>query len=281
MQHPKHRQVYEALAHQISGGMTAGERLPSEADLVRRFGASRITVGRALRDLQMAGLVERRAGSGTFVRAPRAVLAHAVLRRVDSGGGRGRGVRRDLSRPAGGAGSAPARAGVGEPAHDHDLEGRPCLAPVRAVRRAAGGRRLLRAHRADRRQGHREPAHRRCPGRRAHSRGAHRPRDRAVPQARPSRSGGAGQPSRRRDGDRASALARLSAPGVSWPAQRGQQRGRARSGVPRSRAPVAASTPITLASGGTTPPIACAWQRCSSATRPMASCARAIARQPS
>jgi DNA-binding LacI/PurR family transcriptional regulator len=36
--------------------------------LVGRFGLSRITVGRALRDLQAAGLVERRAGSGTFVR---------------------------------------------------------------------------------------------------------------------------------------------------------------------------------------------------------------------
>ena len=71
---PKHRQVYEALVQQITGGrMKAGERLPSEADLVRRFGASRITVGRALRDLQTDGLVERRAGSGTFVRAPRAL----------------------------------------------------------------------------------------------------------------------------------------------------------------------------------------------------------------
>ena len=71
---PKHRQVYDALVQQITGGrMRAGDRLPSEADLVRRFGASRITVGRALRDLQLAGLVERRAGSGTFVRAPRAI----------------------------------------------------------------------------------------------------------------------------------------------------------------------------------------------------------------
>ena len=70
---PKYRQVYDALVQQIiAGRMAAGARLPSEADLVRRFGASRITVGRALRDLQAAGLVERRAGSGTFVRAPRA-----------------------------------------------------------------------------------------------------------------------------------------------------------------------------------------------------------------
>ena len=42
--------------------------MPSEAELVRAFGASRITVGRAVRELQRAGLVERRAGSGTYVK---------------------------------------------------------------------------------------------------------------------------------------------------------------------------------------------------------------------
>jgi hypothetical protein len=52
-----------------------GDRLPSEAELERRFGASRITVGRAVRDLQIAGVVERRAGSGTFVKAPSATGA--------------------------------------------------------------------------------------------------------------------------------------------------------------------------------------------------------------
>ena len=68
---PKHRQVYEALEKEIqTGHWRRGERLPSESDLVRRFGASRITVGRAVRDLQLAGLVERRAGSGTYVRSP-------------------------------------------------------------------------------------------------------------------------------------------------------------------------------------------------------------------
>jgi len=46
-----------------------GARLPSEAQLVKRFSVSRPTVGRALRDLQEQGLIERRAGSGTYVRA--------------------------------------------------------------------------------------------------------------------------------------------------------------------------------------------------------------------
>ena len=69
---PKHQQVYQALQREIqSGRLKRGDRLPSEAELVRTFGASRITVGRAVRDLQIAGLVERRVGSG-HLRARRA-----------------------------------------------------------------------------------------------------------------------------------------------------------------------------------------------------------------
>jgi GntR family transcriptional regulator, arabinose operon transcriptional repressor len=68
---PKYQQVYTALRRQIqSGRLKKGDRLPSEAQLGRTFGASRITVGRAVRDLAAAGLVERRAGSGTYVRNP-------------------------------------------------------------------------------------------------------------------------------------------------------------------------------------------------------------------
>lgn len=68
---PKYRRVYNALREEIDGGaLAAGQRLPSESALVKAFGASRITVGRALRDLQQEGLIERRAGSGTFVRPP-------------------------------------------------------------------------------------------------------------------------------------------------------------------------------------------------------------------
>ncbi|HUR36159.1 MAG TPA: GntR family transcriptional regulator [Vicinamibacterales bacterium] len=68
---PKYQQVYSALRRDIqSGRLSKGDRLPSEADLGKLFGASRITVGRAVRDLQAAGLVERRAGAGTFVRTP-------------------------------------------------------------------------------------------------------------------------------------------------------------------------------------------------------------------
>jgi GntR family transcriptional regulator, arabinose operon transcriptional repressor len=65
----KHLHVFTTIRREIeSGRYKAGDRLPSEAELVQRFGHSRITVGRALRDLQSEGLIERRAGSGTYVR---------------------------------------------------------------------------------------------------------------------------------------------------------------------------------------------------------------------
>jgi GntR family transcriptional regulator, arabinose operon transcriptional repressor len=66
---PKYRQVFSTLRRDIeTGRLKRGDRVPSEAELVRTFGASRITVGRAVRELQRAGLVERRAGSGTYVK---------------------------------------------------------------------------------------------------------------------------------------------------------------------------------------------------------------------
>lgn len=66
---PKYQLVFENLRQEIlSGQFRAGQKIPSEAHLEKRFGASRITIGRAVRDLCHQGLVERRAGSGTFVR---------------------------------------------------------------------------------------------------------------------------------------------------------------------------------------------------------------------
>lgn len=67
---PRYQQVLSILRKEIASGRYAsGEKLPSEADLVKRFGASRITIGRAMRELQNLDLIERRAGSGTYVRA--------------------------------------------------------------------------------------------------------------------------------------------------------------------------------------------------------------------
>ena len=66
---PMYRKIRERLERDLAGGhYAAGQRFPSEAALVQRFGASRITVGRAVRELQERGWLDRVAGSGTFVR---------------------------------------------------------------------------------------------------------------------------------------------------------------------------------------------------------------------
>ena len=67
---PKYKQICQNLKSAIeSGTYGAGYRLPSEHELVQTYGASRVTVSRALKELQIGGLVDRRAGSGTYVRA--------------------------------------------------------------------------------------------------------------------------------------------------------------------------------------------------------------------
>jgi GntR family histidine utilization transcriptional repressor len=53
----------DALAR---GRFPPGALMPSEAELVAQFGVSRMTVNRALRELQTEGLVERVQGLGTF-----------------------------------------------------------------------------------------------------------------------------------------------------------------------------------------------------------------------
>ena len=69
---PKYQQLMEILSRDIlTGRYGPGQKIPSEACLVQQFGASRITVGRALRELRARGLVERVAGSGTYVRRDR------------------------------------------------------------------------------------------------------------------------------------------------------------------------------------------------------------------
>jgi len=78
---PKHSRISQELLAEIAAGKYApAGRLPSEAQLVSRFGVSRPTVARALRDLQDRGLIERRVGSGTYVRGPGAAGSADVPR---------------------------------------------------------------------------------------------------------------------------------------------------------------------------------------------------------
>jgi len=77
--HAKHRLISQQLASEIvSGKYGADGRLPSETQLVQRFGASRPTVGRALRELEQQGMITRRQGAGTFVRSSSAATGAAA-----------------------------------------------------------------------------------------------------------------------------------------------------------------------------------------------------------
>ena len=76
---PKYQQVIDSLQTAIfNGKYKPGAKIPSESVLVKQFDTSRITVGRALRELRQKGLVERRAGSGTYV-SPSRVLERSWL----------------------------------------------------------------------------------------------------------------------------------------------------------------------------------------------------------
>ena len=80
---PRHRRISRELLTEIANGRyEPGSRLPSEAQLCKKFGVSRPTVGRALRELQEQGLIDRRVGSGTFVRASRSSAEPASYRQL-------------------------------------------------------------------------------------------------------------------------------------------------------------------------------------------------------
>lgn len=66
----KHSLISRHLEAEIAAGKFAnGGRLPSESQLVKQFKVSRPTVARALRDLGEKGLIDRRVGSGTYLRS--------------------------------------------------------------------------------------------------------------------------------------------------------------------------------------------------------------------
>jgi len=69
---PQRHLLYERLYNYVlddiqTGSLRSGDRVPSEKELARKHGVSRITSMRALQNLERAGLVERIRGKGTFV----------------------------------------------------------------------------------------------------------------------------------------------------------------------------------------------------------------------
>ncbi|MBN1318830.1 MAG: GntR family transcriptional regulator [Anaerolineales bacterium] len=69
---PLYHQLLELLEKELAAGKyPPGSKFPSESELIGRFGVSRATVRRALRELELHGLVNRVQGQGTFVRSQR------------------------------------------------------------------------------------------------------------------------------------------------------------------------------------------------------------------
>lgn len=73
-------QVFVQMKAQIlEGEWKPGEKIPSENELARQFGVSRVTVRNALQKLSALELLETRFGEGSFVRMPDAASAMSPL----------------------------------------------------------------------------------------------------------------------------------------------------------------------------------------------------------
>ncbi len=73
----KHRQIFEELRRAIiTREYQPGQKLPTDSQLGEHFNTSRLTIMRALRDLQSEGLVKRKAGSGTYISSEAEATPH-------------------------------------------------------------------------------------------------------------------------------------------------------------------------------------------------------------
>ncbi len=75
MDEPRSPKLYEQVKTYLRAGIAsgtwkAGEKIPSEFELMERLGASRMTVHRALRELSAEGMLLRVQGAGSFVQPP-------------------------------------------------------------------------------------------------------------------------------------------------------------------------------------------------------------------
>ncbi|HLL79040.1 MAG TPA: GntR family transcriptional regulator [Ktedonobacteraceae bacterium] len=65
---PLYHQLKQILRAEIErGAYQPGDQLPTESELIERYGVSRITVRQALDELEVEGLIVRRHGKGTYV----------------------------------------------------------------------------------------------------------------------------------------------------------------------------------------------------------------------
>lgn len=69
---PAYQQIADDIRQRIlDGDLQAGDKLPTESDLMSEYGVSRIVIRNATELLKNEGLVTKQQGAGTFVRAQR------------------------------------------------------------------------------------------------------------------------------------------------------------------------------------------------------------------
>lgn len=80
---PRYLAIKQSICDGVrDGSLHPGDRVPSEAELVQQFNVSRMTANRALRELQAAGVVVRRAGSGSFIAEPKPIGQMIEIRNI-------------------------------------------------------------------------------------------------------------------------------------------------------------------------------------------------------
>ena len=80
---PPYRQIAAALREAINlGRLSSGDRLPSESELVKRYGVARMTVRQAIQELKTEGLVVSEHGRGVRIKVEEVPATGAVAERL-------------------------------------------------------------------------------------------------------------------------------------------------------------------------------------------------------
>lgn len=80
---PRYAAIKQSICDAVRDGtLKPGDRVSSESELVEQFDVSRMTANRALRELQAAGVLVRRAGIGSFVAEPKPIGQMIEIRNI-------------------------------------------------------------------------------------------------------------------------------------------------------------------------------------------------------
>lgn len=80
---PRYAAIKQSICDAVRDGrLKPGDRVSSEAELVIQFDVSRMTANRALRELQAAGVLVRRAGIGSFIAEPKPIGQMIEIRNI-------------------------------------------------------------------------------------------------------------------------------------------------------------------------------------------------------